>query len=198
MLVTVLSIRAVLLFDCSKIVYFHGVFLSWGHPFLLFYYLMKTIVLSGSKIALVDDEDYSIINQHQWYALKCESKTRTNWYVIRHHNGKTIYMHREIIAACEKLDIDHKNGNGCDNRRENLRAGTTSQNLQNQRKTLGCSSAFKGVCWDKERSLWMAKIKANNRHKFIGRFSDEVSAAKAYDQTARYYFGEFALTNFTV
>lgn len=90
---------------------------------------------------------------------------------------------------------DHRNGDGLDNRRANLRAATDQDNLRNMRKHRG-SSRFKGVCWHCNDRCWNVKIRLGGRAVNLGAFADEVAAALAYDAAAREYFGEFAALNF--
>jgi hypothetical protein len=90
---------------------------------------------------------------------------------------------------------DHINGNGLDNRRCNLRPVTSQQNRANQRKTRG-TSQFKGVYLRRRERNWEAAIKVNRRRIYLGTFSSEVEAARAYDAAARHHFGEFAALNF--
>lgn len=91
-------------------------------------------------------------------------------------------------------EIDHINGDRADNRLENLREVTRSQNNMNC-KPKGGSSRFKGVTFDKEKRLWAAQIKADGQRKFLGRYSSEEDAAHAYDDAANKHFGEFARLN---
>lgn len=91
--------------------------------------------------------------------------------------------------------IDHISGNKSDNRIENLREATRSQNLQNQRVRIGASS-YKGVSFDKSSGSWFAQIRLNKKNKRIGFFDNEESAAEAYDAAAHELFGDFARVNF--
>ena len=100
-------------------------------------------------------------------------------------------MHALITGFPE---TDHVNGNSLDNRRVNLREATRSQNNWNRGKQLG-SSRFKGITWDKRDKNWKAQIQVNYKRISIGRFTDEIEAAKAYDKAAMEHFGEFARTN---
>lgn len=107
-----------------------------------------------------------------------------------------VYMHREILGLTNsKVEVDHRNGNGVDNRRTNIRQAAHSQNSQNKVKTVECSSRFKGVHWHKRHQKWMAKIKINGRIQHLGYHKTEQEAAAAYDLAAKQEFGEFALTN---
>jgi hypothetical protein len=105
-------------------------------------------------------------------------------------------MHRQLLGLTDPSEqVDHRNHDGLDNRRENLRPCTNQQNQHNQRKRAGCTSRYKGVHWDFRNGSWRAAIKAEGRTIHLGRFQDEDDAARAYDDAARRLFGEFALTN---
>jgi len=91
--------------------------------------------------------------------------------------------------------VDHKDGNGLNDRRSNLRVCTQQQNLYNSRPH-GRSSRFKGPCWDKAKRRWVVYIRHDGRNVFIGRFRDEAEAARAYDHKAYELFGEYAYLNF--
>lgn len=112
-------------------------------------------------------------------------------------------MHRLILGLAPGQVGDHRNGNGLDNRRENLRMATYSQNNQNARPSSKKASPFKGVSIRCNRfggrykaRPWAAEIHVDGRKIGLGSFPDEVSAAKAYDVAAREHFGEFAKLNF--
>lgn len=100
------------------------------------------------------------------------------------------YMHHGYVPNC----IDHINGCPSDNRIENLREATKTQNSANQ-KMRGGSSRFKGAWWCKDKKKWRASIKANGKQNHIGYFTSELDAAKAYNEAALKYFGEFARLN---
>lgn len=96
----------------------------------------------------------------------------------------------------EGLIVDHINGNKLDNRKENLRFVTPQQNVHNKRKTIqDTSSKYKGVSWNKRRKGWLAYIMVNGKREVIGLFSNEESAANAYNHYAKKYFGEYARLN---
>ena len=110
-------------------------------------------------------------------------------------------MHNEVaklagFSECEV--VDHIDGNGMNNIRENLRPSSFSQNQGNRKKTPGTSSRFKGVTWVKHkyRQCWKATIKAYGESYFLGEFFNEEDAARAYDEAAIKIFGEFAVLNF--
>jgi hypothetical protein len=159
---------------------------------------MKTISLTQGKVALVDDENFEWLSQFKWYARKHILKNRTNWYAVRNitvasGKQKTVQMHRIIAAVAGFPQIDHRDGNGLNNQRENLRPATCRQNQHNQRKRISCSSKFKGVCWDRQNGKWRADIRLPGYRLHLGLFEED--AAKAYDKAARQLFGEFSFTN---
>jgi hypothetical protein len=98
----------------------------------------------------------------------------------------------------ENLLVDHRNNDGLDNRRENLRLATPSQNSCNSRRDKSNTySRFRGVSFSKRKQKWFAAIRANGRKLWLGYFNNELDAAKAYDNAARRYHKEFARLNFT-
>lgn len=109
---------------------------------------MKTISLSKGKVAVVDDDDYERLIQFKWYALNPPKKQ--SWYAVRSKtdNGKqvSILMHREILKAPSTSLVDHRDGDGLNNQKENLRLCSSSQNAQNRRRAyVSSTSRFKGV-----------------------------------------------------
>jgi len=157
------------------------------------------IPLTQGKFALIDDEDYDLVISYSWHT----QKDINNFYAVTtttRVQGKrtTIYMHRLIMNARSGLQVDHINHNGLDNRRENLRLCTRTENCRNRRKYIRGSSIYKGVSWYTHYKKWRARIECEGKQLHLGWFSDEVEAAEVYDKAALKLFGEFAHLNFNV
>ncbi len=156
----------------------------------------KRIKLTQNKYALVDIEDYEWLSEYKWYAMKMGH----TYYATRnaYENGrcKSILMHREILHTPRDLLSDHKNRNGLDNRKSNLRSCTRSQNQHNRRPAHNGISRYKGVSLYKATGKWYARISINNKRIAIGHYIKEAEAAKAYDQKAKELFGNFAFLNY--
>jgi hypothetical protein len=153
---------------------------------------IRLIPLSKGKFAIVDEGEYERLNKMRWYVQQSNGL-----YAICRREGKTLWMHRWIMNAPGDMKVDHRNNNGLDNRRENLRLASNGENNKNRRKMKGhWTSKYKGVFWDKKRRRWLSRINVNGRLIHIGSFETEVAAAKAYDAAAKKYHGEFACVNF--
>jgi len=157
---------------------------------------MKKIPLSKGKFALVDDEDFEWLSKWKWHARNKKHTfyaQRCTWFNKR---TKSVQMHRAILGLTDpKIQGDHINGNGFDNRRSNLRRCTNSQNRQNLLHCRG-KSKYKGVYWHVKGKKWIAKIHLNKKSMHIGSYDSERKAAIAYDKKALELFGEFAKPNF--
>ena len=155
----------------------------------------KLIALTQGQNAIVDAEDYEFVNQWNWCAYW--NRTSRCFYAKRlHSTGKTIYMQSAIIAAVLPNIVDHINHNGLDNRRQNLRACTRSQNNLNRRMRRDNTSGYRGVGWNKKGAKWAAYGARNGKSVHLGFFGDIIEAAKAYDAFAKNHSGEFAILNF--
>ena len=167
---------------------------------------MRSIPLTKGRVALVDDSDFDEISKFKWYAVERRHCCYAARYAYEGGDGSgsrgalgvqsSVFMHRHITNAPVGLYVDHRNGDGLLNTRENLRVCTPSQNQYNRRHFQdGKSSRFIGVVWDRRRNKWMAYIKSGGKTIFLGRFLDETAAAEARDIYAVRLFGEFASTN---
>ncbi|MGA1567624.1 MAG: AP2 domain-containing protein [Methylophilaceae bacterium] len=171
----------------------------------------------GRKEVLIDTEDLLRLDKEipqktargKWsVVVSKDSRSQDIFYAkihILHPEGgldkqgrkKTtkLLLHRTILNPSKEKIIDHIDHNGLNNRRENLRICTVTQNAANQRKRKG-SSNFKGVYWNKRDQVWRAGIGYKGKDLHLGHFKDELEAAKAYDKAAKDLWGEFANLNF--
>lgn len=159
---------------------------------------MKIIRLINSKeFALVDDADFEWLNQWKWRISKHGDK-----FYIRKVGGSREYMHRLINNTQQGYDTDHKDGNTFNNQRNNLRKSTKSENQMNRGKQKNNTSGFKGVTFMgvnnngyKLKNPWVARIKAGTKYISLGLFKTPEEAARAYNEAAKKYHGEFARLN---
>lgn len=153
---------------------------------------MREIVLTHGKVALVDDEDLPRVESFAWYARH----KRGVWYAISTEAGR---MHRLILDAPDGVAVDHVNGDGLDNRKENLRLCTHAENMRNARKRCKGSSKYKGVYYQEQghnlSRPWRAQITIDRELILLGAYSSEGEAAEAYNAAAIQYFGQFCCLN---
>lgn len=158
------------------------------------------VPLSNAVIALVDEDIANSLGWLAWSATSCESQWRAIRATYCDKKYTYHYMHRVIANVEDGFDVDHRihpphEERLIDNRRDNLRI---CEHIFNQRSTrLGKNntSGFKGVTWNAAENKWQAGLMLNYRYVALGRFTNKLDAAKAYDAGAIEHFGEYALTN---
>ena len=170
---------------------------------------MKLIPLGGKygigKFALVDDEDYDYLMQWKWQGKKW--KNDNTIYAARTvHKSKKFNITKDswtsihrTVMKCTPFDgviIDHKDGNGLNNQKNNLRFCTQTQNQRNRKCKKQKSSLYKGVSYRSDNDQWRAYICVDTKTINLGQFKKQEDAAMAYDLAAKKYFGEFANLNF--
>jgi len=147
----------------------------------------------GKFVALVDDDDFEYLNQFNWTV---DQRSYGNYAYRRIDKGTISIMHREIMQVTNDFIIDHKDHNGLNNQKLNLRICTNSDNTKNRSKSIGKSSKYKGVSLYKKTNKWICQIRNNQKLIFLGYYETEIAAAKVYDNAAKIYHGEFANPNF--
>lgn len=158
--------------------------------------MMLEMPITRGYVATIDDEDYELVSKYLWFANPSYKTVYAIANLPADENGKRghISMHR-LIMGFPPQKVDHWDGNGLHNTRKNLRVASDLQNAWNRaKKDIDAASQYKGV--GAERSGWSAGICVNGEEFVVYGFASEVDAAIAYDAMARYYYGEFARTNF--
>lgn len=156
---------------------------------------MKKIWLNDEEYTLVDDEDYDFLVQWKWcyhpngYAIRIE-RAKINNKV----SCKTVRMHRVVNNTPKEYLTDHINGNRLDNRKDNLRNCTHSENNMNRKSKHGASK-YKGVSKDNGYKNWRAQIQKDGKVRHLGTFKCEKEAARTYNKAAKELFGEYARLN---
>jgi hypothetical protein len=160
---------------------------------------MKKIPLRGEygtgKFALVDNDDFEKLNEYFWHVV---SNSHGHIYVRSGMSPNHKIMHRLIVNAKKGEQVDHINHNTFDNRKSNLRICTHAENCQNAYKRKDNSSGYKGVNYyegNRNKKHWVARIQINGKRVFLGCYKTSIDAAKAYNEAAKNYHGEYALLN---
>lgn len=190
---------------------------------------MKEVSLPKGKVALVDDADFDLVSQYTWYVQggrkSQKSHGQNTWYVFTNvidphmdkvrytydvktgkkygpypRRHKMLYMHILIMEPKDEEQVDHKDHDGLNNQRYNLRIATRSQNQYNGTKAKlyaghKPSSVFRGVSWQKREHRWRAQIQVESKRIYLGGFKVEKEAALEYNLAAAQHFGEFANLN---
>ena len=150
------------------------------------------VPLTQGDFALIDAEDTDRITAFRWRAA-CSKR---NCYAVR--SGRkgtgepaTVYMHREILGAPKGVEVDHRNGDGLDNTRSNIRIATHQQNMTNCRLRSNNTSGYIGVSFETGHQKWCASIRVNGRNIRLGCFDEKEDAAQARTAAAHQIRGEF-------
>ena len=159
----------------------------------------RRIYLGDGFYTAVNPNDYYRFRGYKWFPIGRRGK----FYAARsirtdNRNFNIRPLHRDITNAPKNRIVDHHNTNSLDNRSPNLRFATHGQNTYNRPKTKSkTSSRFIGVAFEKRTKRWTAYVMRKGKTRWIGRFDNEIDAAKARDKAARKYHGQFACLNFT-
>jgi hypothetical protein len=150
---------------------------------------VRLVPLTQGLFATVDAADYKEVSKYKWAASRIGNKI----YALAHIHGRIVLMHRFLLRPRRGYQVDHIDGNGLNNCRNNLRECTTGQNVAN-RGPRGGASRFVGVYRRGDR--WRAGIGYRGRWYALGTYDDEVEAAKARDRKAVELHGVYAHLNF--
>jgi hypothetical protein len=155
---------------------------------------MKDAVINicGYEV-LISACDYDRVMAHKWRKISSEKGNYGPRFVYStpRPERKNIYLHRFITNCPPDLCVDHINGNTLDNRQENLRVCTITQNSKNQRKKKNNTSGYKGVVWDRKKAKWLSNITVNYKYIFLGYYDTPEKAYEAYVTASKKYHGDF-------
>ena len=147
---------------------------------------MKEIKITQGKVTVVSDEDFEMLSKCKWHAVF----TKGHWYVKSVVDGQQVYLHRFLMKPkSSKILVDHINGNGLDNRRENLRFATKQENLRNRGIQKNTTSGFRGVSLHKQTGKFTAQYKISGKKYHIGIYKTAKEASEAYE--TKELFGKF-------
>ena len=159
---------------------------------------MMTVPLGGriaaGRVARVDDGDYELVMRYHWHVHEAARKGRPTGPYARAKPGRGsggFFMHT-LITGWPR--VDHKDHDGLNNQRYNLRPATNSLNMANKRPRIVASSAYKGV--ERRKNRWIASIRVDGHLSYLGSFDDEADAARASDAAAAVTWGGYAYLNF--
>lgn len=137
----------------------------------------------------IDSCDYPLVKDYRWHAVL----PRGGGFYAATSTGKDMFIHQLLLGI---KDADHKDRNGLNNRRSNLRPATRQQQQANHKKHAdGVTSKFRGVSWFKDCKKFRATITVSGKSIHLGLFRNEEDAARAYNKAAKEHFGEFASLN---
>jgi len=144
------------------------------------------IPLTQGKVATINFEDFESIRGQKW----CAQRRGRRWYAKREERGKTIYLHQQIVGTGPG-DVDHKDGDGLNNCKENLHRVSRAQNLRGfNYPRSNNTSGVRGVSWCKPVRKWRARIECNGKEFNLGYFenlTDAVNARKLKAKELNYY-----------
>lgn len=150
------------------------------------------VPMTKGYFAIISVVDREAVSRFSWFAKVCD----TTVYAVSKRTGERGFsLHRLIgreMGLSLENTVDHKNGNGLDCRRSNLRDATRIQQRWNTSVRRDSRSGIKGVAWEERTQRWRVKIKIDGREITLGRFDTSSLASEAYEDAARRYFGEFS------
>jgi AP2 domain-containing protein len=154
------------------------------------------IPLTQGKVTVIDFEDFEKVRLYKWHAQRVNNHWYARAYTGRENKKSQLtYLHKFLCNG--EQDTDHRDGDGLNNQRRNLRACSKSENQRSvRRKKDGATSKFRGVSLCRQTNRWRAQIYYGRRQHVLGRYDNAENAARAYDAAAKEYFGEFASLNF--
>lgn len=151
------------------------------------------ITLTKGYEAVIDVDDVGLVEGRNWSALVCKRRKAVYAVRVQRINGKSrmMLMHRVLSRVHDDLQIDHRDGNGLNNRRANLRPATHADNQLNKSVRSDSRSGLKGVAWNERDQIWRAEIMRGGKKKYLGNFKSAEDAHAAYIAVVDEFHGEF-------
>jgi hypothetical protein len=157
-----------------------------------------SVPLSRGMFAIIDKIDVNIVGLYNWHVAcgkgLCYAQRNIPKEKRKPGGPKVIKMHRFIMGLNGPM-VDHKDGDGLNNRRNNIRHATSNQNGVNRKKSRRNQSGYKGVTRTKE-GYWRGVIAYQGKQWSLSHTRTPEESARIYDLYAIVYHGEFARTNF--
>ena len=150
------------------------------------------VPLTQGAFAVIDRDDGPLVAPYNWSL----SVGRRKFYACTAINRATARLHRIVRPDITSPELDHKDGDGLNCRKSNLRAASREENSHNADVRRDNTSGYRGVSFVRTKGRWTARISANHQSHFLGFFDTPERAAQAYDDAARRLHGEFASVNF--
>jgi hypothetical protein len=150
----------------------------------------RQIPVGKGKCAVVDDDDYEELARFAWHVKEDNGRFYAARSVKVGKSCKTVRMHRQILGVAAGVLVDHRDGDGLNNTRGNLRAANHQQNAHNRKGMTGSRSGLKGAFLDGNQ--WKSQIRVAGKMIPLGRYATAEEAAQAYAAAAVRYHGEFA------
>jgi hypothetical protein len=152
------------------------------------------VPLTQGYEAIIDAADVPLVEGHNWYA----GLRKTSIYAVANKKigikFTVVYLHRILMFGLGSFEVDHKDGDGLNNMRCNLREATKSQNMHNMRIKKTNTSGFKGVDFYRRNEKWRSRINFDGNRINLGYFASPEEAHAAYCVASRKLHGEFGRT----
>lgn len=158
------------------------------------------VPLTKGYEAVIDAADAPLVDGRNWSALVVLKKDRTpakvyaKTDILMDGRHVTVLLHRLLMGMKDGLTVDHRDGDGLNCRRLNMRDATRRQNSQNRKLSSDSTSGLKGASWDRTHGKWQSCIRVDGRKKHLGYFADRAEAAATYAKASAQYHGEFGRT----
>jgi hypothetical protein len=159
---------------------------------------VQVIPLTQGQVAVIDSSDVVYVVGNKWHIRKGRYTLYAARWISVGGRATPLHLHRAILGLKygDKKMVDHKNQNGLDNRRVNLRITTAAINNYNCRMRKTNKSGFRGVCWKERYQKWHAQISFGGKVLHCGYFYTAEEAARAYDSNSEKLWGDNAFLNF--